>query len=132
LWLAGADDLDEGNGDVRKALEAVPRGQAAILLSHNPNALDVVPTRGPTLVLAGHTHGGQIVLPFPTPHMICRWRLGAGYVSGWYRRGNHRMYVNRGIGVTGKPPLNRRFHCPPEIALFVLKVAETKGGLEWS
>ena len=123
LWISGLDDLHMGHGDVDKALKNVPTGAATVLLSHNPNALRLVAKDRPVIILSGHTHGAQIVLPFPTPQMICRWHLGTGYVNGWYRRGKARMYVSRGIGVTGVSPLNRRFRCPPEVAVFVLRAA---------
>ena len=121
FWLAAIDDLHMGHGDVDEALRNIPRGAATVLLSHNPNALNLVPQDWPLIILSGHTHGGQIVVPFPSPHLICRLHLGTDYVGGWYQRGQARMYVSRGIGVTGTPPINRRFRCPPEIALFVLR-----------
>ncbi len=123
LWIAAIDDLHMGHGDVNLALKDIPKRAATVLLSHNPNALNIAPRDWPLIILSGHTHGGQIVVPFPSPHLICRLHLGTDYVNGWYQRGEPRMYVSRGIGVTGTPPLNRRFRCPPEIAVFVLRAA---------
>jgi hypothetical protein len=73
------------------------------------------------LMLSGHTHGGQIVLPFPNPWLICRFHLKTRYVHGWYRLGPAQLYVNRGIGVTGPALFARRFRCAPEISVFRLR-----------
>ena len=121
LWIAGVDDLNEGGGKVHEALDAIPEDSGVILLSHNPNAVDDIPDRRSVTVLAGHTHGGQIVLTFPNPKLVCRWKLRTKYPAGWYQRGNLRLYVNRGLGVTGRPPFNRRYRCEPEVAVFRIR-----------
>jgi predicted MPP superfamily phosphohydrolase len=118
LWLAGVDDLYEGEPNLEASLQKVPPDVACILLSHHPGALDLVTKERPLTILAGHTHGGQIVLPFPTPEMVCWQHLRTRYVHGWFQRGAVRLYVNRGIGVTGWGPLARRFRCPPEVTWF--------------
>ena len=118
IWIAGVDDLDVGGGSVAAAIARIPKDSAAILLSHNPNAIDFIPPGRSATVLAGHTHGGQINLPFPGPTLVCRLKLGTRYAAGWYEKGDSRLYVNRGLGVTGRPPFNRRFNCPPEVAVF--------------
>jgi len=130
FWLAGVDDLYEGDPDLDVALGDVPEDAAAILLSHHPGALDRVPPDRPLLILSGHTHGAQIALPFPTPKMVCWWHLRTPYVQGWYRRGAARLYVNRGIGVTGWGPTARRYRCPAEITLFRLTAAGEVGDRE--
>lgn len=124
FWLGGVDDLLEGEPDLNGTLAQLPEGAASILLSHNPNALNKVSEDRPLLILSGHTHGAQIALPFPTPYMVCRLHLGTRYVHGWYERGEARLYVNRGIGVTGSGFFARRYKCPPEITLFTLKPSE--------
>lgn len=120
LWMAGIDELYEGKPDIAAALAPVPSDAALVFLAHHPNTLDRVPADRPMLMLAGHTHGGQIALPFPTPYMVCRLHLHTRYVHGWYRSGNTQLYVNRGIGVTGGGPFARRRRCPSEITLFRL------------
>jgi predicted MPP superfamily phosphohydrolase len=116
--IAGVDDLLEGKCDLPHTLAGIPIDQSAILLCHNPNGFDSVPPGADILVLAGHTHGGQIDIPIITPDIICRLHLHTSYVSGWFRRGSARLYVNRGIGVTGSGPLARRINCLPEISVF--------------
>jgi predicted MPP superfamily phosphohydrolase len=112
LWLAGLDDA--WASDPKLAFRAVPTGVAAIALVHSPSSFpDIAP--GAALVLAGHSHGGQVRLPFLPP----LWTPPGtnGYVAGWYEQGTSRMYVSRGIG-TSLLPL--RFLCRPEIAVIDL------------
>lgn len=116
LWLAGVDDIHEGDPDIPRALEGIPENTTAIVLSHNPRLIEKAPNRD-MVILSGHTHGSQIALPFPTPLMICWLHLRCWQVAGWYERGKVRLYVNRGLGVTGKP---FRYNCPAEVALFRL------------
>lgn len=124
FWMAGVDDFEEGNPDLEAAMRGVPADSAAILLAHNPEALDVVDPQRPLLILSGHTHGGQIRLRFPSPEYVCWQHLRTRHVHGWYARGAARLYVNRGVGVTGPAVLARRHNCLPEVGLFRL-VSET-------
>jgi uncharacterized protein len=142
LWLAGLDDLLAGEPDQAATLHNVPAGAATILLSHNPNVLPQVAHR-PLLVLAGHSHGGQVKLPFQDfsqsdhPGLYARLmtafetigflrrggnRDGIGcwrYMSGWYEEGYARMYVGRGLGLV-RPAF--RLNCPAELTLIRMKV----------
>lgn len=112
VWLAGFDDLQIGP-DAR-ALRQVPYGAFVIALFHSPEYFDVVAGKV-ALALAGHTHGGQVRLPFVAPS----WLPGGSgpYVAGWYESGNSRLYVSRGIGTSGLPI---RFLCRPELALITV------------
>ncbi len=116
FWLAGIDDLHEGTPDVDAAFRGIPVGVPTLILSHNPRLIETIPDKE-VVVLSGHTHGGQIRLPFPTPKMVCMFHLHCKQVSGWYRNGKARLYVSRGLGVTGYP---LRFRCAAELALFRL------------
>jgi predicted MPP superfamily phosphohydrolase len=87
---------------------------------HAPGFVDGVP-RGrvpqPAAILTGHTHGGQIRLPFYTPFTP----TGSGrFVAGWYRDTFAPLYVSRGIGTVTLPA---RFCCPPELPIFTLRTA---------
>lgn len=117
LWLAGIDDLRAGTPHTPQALERVPTDRTALVLTHNPSLFDQLPNRD-LVVLAGHTHGAQVVLPFPPPALVCRLRLRCKYVAGWYTKKGNRMYVSRGIGMTRRPI---RYHCPAEIVVLHLK-----------
>lgn len=116
IRLAAVDDLFEGKPNIPQALAGLPDEATTIVLSHNPRLIEKVGDRD-ALVLSGHTHGGQIALPFPSPKMVCILHLRCPQVAGWYRNGRARLYVNRGLGVTGRP---FRYNCPAEVAIFRL------------
>jgi len=88
----------------------------ALVLMHNPDSFEHWPRAGSHLVLAGHTHGGQVNLPLIGPPIVPSG-YGRKYAQGLFRRGDAQMYVNRGIGLIA-PPV--RLNCRPEIALFRL------------
>lgn len=114
LWLAGVDDLHEGQPDIARTFADLPASQTSIVLSHNPRLIEKAKGRD-LLILSGHTHGAQFRLKFPPPLVICYLHLRCWQVAGWYRRGHTRLYVSRGLGVTGKP---FRIDCPAEIGVF--------------
>ncbi|MCW3054051.1 MAG: putative phosphohydrolase [Chthonomonadales bacterium] len=114
LVLAGIDDLKEGKPDIPRALTGLPTDRTSIVLSHHPGLIEMVPERD-VLILSGHTHGGQIALKFPSPRFVVKFHLHCNQVAGWYSNGKARQYVNRGLGVTGRP---FRYRCPAEIGVF--------------
>ncbi len=116
LWAAGVDDMYEGRCSLKDALHNAPSDRTLLMLSHNPSLLDSAGEED-MVIFSGHTHGAQMHIPFPSPELVCRVHLRCNQVEGWYRRGVTRLYVNRGLGVTGFPI---RYHCPAEIALFEL------------
>ena len=120
LYLAGVGDASYAEqDDVGAALAGVPAGAAVILLSHTPDIARKPGAAQAALVLAGHTHGGQIVLPWIGPCYVPT-RLGRRYASGLHRMDGQWVFVNRGLGEVF-PPL--RIGCPPEIALLTLRRA---------
>jgi len=118
LWLAGVDDLVEGEPDLERALASVPPGASLILLTHNPDLAYVAPARRVALALAGHTHGGQVVLPWlgavHTQGTVLSRQHPAGYFDDL--PGGGQMIVSRGMGES--TPL--RFRCLPEIVIIDL------------
>ncbi len=116
LYLAGVDDLWEGEVDLGTALAGQPPAGATLLVSHNPDLLPDLPT-GLGLVLSGHTHGGQIRLPLIGAPVVPS-KYGQRYALGWVA-GAHGTpaYVSRGLGLSGVPLRNL---CPPEVAVFTL------------
>lgn len=116
LYFAGLDSLYSGNTRLDQLLEDLPTDAPTILLFHEPDGVDVVaPTERFAAQLSGHTHGGQIRIPFvdalwTPPH-------GVRYIQGLHQVGRTCLYVNRGIG-TVRFPL--RFFCRPEITIFTL------------
>ncbi len=119
VLITGLDDLVEGEPDYARAMAAQPPAANHLLLEHCPEFRDhLVPSEPPSLMLSGHTHGGQVNL-FGWAPVLPR---GSGrYVRGWYRdrqRGGPvrpELYVSRGIGTVTLPV---RFGSPPEIAVF--------------
>ena len=123
LWLAGVEDPLEGRPDPETAIPKSIRnvtGEPVILLCHGPDYADELlglpAGQAVALMLSGHTHGGQVRLPF-----LGAFRLppmGKKYVEGWFHLGGMQLYVNRGLGSVGLPV---RFNCPPEISLLTLR-----------
>lgn len=117
LHVAGVDDIWYSYDDLDKVLNILPEGEA-ILLAHEPDFADrSAPTGRFGLQLSGHSHGGQIVLPFFGPPVL-PW-LGQKYPSGLYKVGEMWQYTNRGVGMF----LPIRFNCKPEITVFTLMPA---------
>ncbi|MBI4835269.1 MAG: metallophosphoesterase [Planctomycetes bacterium] len=88
-----------------------------ILLSHLPDILPDVKEVGFDFLLCGHTHGGQVRIPFYGA-LVTISRYGKLFEAGWYKSGETMMYVNRGIGLEGIKHAPRvRFLCKPEIML---------------
>jgi len=116
LHLCGVDDVWEGDVRLRDVLDQLPDDGAAILLAHEPDFADESAATGRfDLQVSGHSHGGQVSLPFFGPPILPY--LGRKYPSGLYKVGEMYQYTNRGVG-TGR--LAVRFNCPPEITIFEL------------
>ena len=117
LHLCGVDDVWEGYARLEDVLAQLHDDSAAILLAHEPEFADTSAATGRfDLQLSGHTHGGQVVLPFVGAPILPY--LGRKYGSGLYKVGEMFQYTNRGIGMARLPI---RINCPPEITLFVLE-----------
>jgi len=123
FYLAGVDDPGAdwtARGVLLAELEALREGFPAdgpvVLLIHRPEAFPQAQQLGFPLVLAGHTHGGQLALP-GSGHLNLA-RIITRYHRGLYRENGSILYVNRGIGVAG-PAI--RFNCPREIATIELR-----------
>jgi predicted MPP superfamily phosphohydrolase len=110
LYLAGVDDYGYG-ADLRRAMRGIPRDAATVLLAHNPRMISLASRHGVSLVLSGHTHGGQVNIPLlGTVYGRSPQRLR--YKIGWDRLGTTQIYVSRGIGTIVLP---WRLRCPAEI-----------------
>src|SRR6266498_243029 len=116
LHFCGVDDVWEGTPRLGLIASQLPDGDAAILLAHEPDFADKSARTGKfDLQLSGHSHGGQVVLPFFGPPILPH--LGWKYPNGLYQVGNMYQYTNRGVGMA-KLPI--RLNCPPEITIFQL------------
>lgn len=117
LHLCGVDDVWDGEVRLDDVIDQLNGDGAAILLAHEPDFADTsAPTGRFDLQLSGHTHGGQIVLPFIGPPRLPY--LGRKYPSGLYKVKEMFQYTNRGVGMARLPI---RINCPPEITLFILE-----------
>jgi predicted MPP superfamily phosphohydrolase len=119
IQLSGIDDWTWNAVDWGRAFSGLKAGTPTILLSHQPTVLDFEQTQNVSLILSGHTHGGQLNFPllgaparFATPDLK--------YARGLFRRGDTQLYVSTGTGVIGLP---LRFGVRPEIAVLRLRRA---------
>jgi len=119
LQLSGIDDWTWNATDWTKALAGLNKAVPTILLSHQPNVLEFEQTRNVSLILSGHTHGGQIKLPWlGTPAKFATQDLR--FTQGLFRHNDVQLYVSSGTGVIGLPI---RFGVRPEIAVLRLQQA---------
>lgn len=118
LWLAGMDDIWSGRPDLDRTLAGVPAGAATILLAHEPDFADQAQRRGSLLQLSGHSHGGQVHMPFSKRPILpfLSWK----YFAGLRRAGDVLVYTSKGVG-TMQPPF--LFTCRPEVGLLTLCAA---------
>jgi uncharacterized protein len=116
LRISGVGDLWTDHQDLQTALADATDDDAVILLSHNPDFAETIRDQRIGLMLSGHTHGGQVVIPgFGAP--IVPSRYGQKYLGGLVQGPACQVFVSRGIGTVG-PPI--RFICRPEIVLITL------------
>jgi len=116
FWLVGLADLWTRPQLIQETLAKVPEGQTVIALTHNPDIFPRLPARVP-LLLAGHTHGGQVRFPL-IGSVVESSRYGERYERGHVFENNHHLFVTTGIGTSIMPV---RFGVPPEIVLLTLK-----------
>ena len=117
--IAGVGDLWTDDQDLPRALSSVPEDGCAVLLSHNPDYLEDMDDRRVKLMLAGHTHGGQVDIPFLGAPVVPS-KFGRRYASGLVERDWKRVYVTRGVGMSVMPV---RFRCRPEVSLLTFEPA---------
>jgi predicted MPP superfamily phosphohydrolase len=112
VYLTGLDSLSTGKLHPQ-ALELTPPDSRHILLAHEPDSFPQLSDPRIRLQISGHTHGGQVRLPFYGALVLPKW--GQDFQQGLYTSGDRKLYVNRGIGTIG---CHVRFNCRPEITLF--------------
>lgn len=115
--LLGIGDLWAGKSDMRQ-LPLLPQDKPWIILSHNPDTVDMVPEL-PTrpLMLSGHTHGGQVELPWLTDYVLKKVSI-LGHKRGLYQHDHADVFVTVGTGMVGVP---FRFRVPPTIDIIELQ-----------
>lgn len=120
FWLGGVDDVLEGSADLIATLKNVPADEATVLLAHEPDYADYVARYPVDLQLSGHSHGGQVRLPFVRPLFLPE--LARKYIWGLFKVGALTLYTTAGIGTVR---VAVRFNCPPEITL--IRLGRTAG-----
>jgi hypothetical protein len=127
LRIAGIDPTTRKiqKANLGAALAATPGGSPHLLLSHAPDIILEAAERGVPMVLCGHTHGGQVVIPFYGPP-ITHSTVGREHASGWSSLKETRMYTGRGLASHH----SLRFCCRPEVTLFTLEAQTEALGRE--
>lgn len=118
IYLLGIDDAMLGRPDLNAAISNIPEESYKILLSHAPDLADYAMNYKIQLQLSGHSHGGQIRLPFIGA--LVKAPFAEKYDEGFYTIGEEEpltLYVNRGLGTTRLP---FRFLSVPELSVFTL------------
>jgi predicted MPP superfamily phosphohydrolase len=111
LALVGVGDYWSGEIDETRAFDRVDRRLPAVLLAHNPDSKEECADSEWDLMLSGHTHGGQVIVPFYGAPFVAV--TDARYLSGLKPWGDRQIHVTRGVGNL----LGVRFHCRPEVSL---------------
>jgi predicted MPP superfamily phosphohydrolase len=124
VTLVGAK-CDHNQGDVARldqAMKNVPDNTFTLLLFHSPDLIHEAAAYDIDLYVGGHTHGGQIRLPFYGA-IVTSSAYGKQYEAGLYQEGDTTMYISRGIGFEGSVMPRARFLCRPEIVAIELSGA---------
>lgn len=124
LHLVGVTDSHYAMDDALSLAQTagkLPPVAFTILLYHTPDLIEAAADIGIDLYLAGHTHGGQIRLPFYGA-LITFSAYGKQYEMGQYNVGSTTLYVTRGIGLEGSIAPRARFLCPPELVIIDLEM----------
>lgn len=122
FWLVGLADLWTRPQRIGDAIANVPADAPLIALTHNPDIFPQLPP-GVSLLLAGHTHGGQVRIPF-IGSVVSVSRFGDRYVAGHIVENGRHLFVTTGIGTSIYPV---RFNVTPEIVLLRIN---SSGGIQ--
>jgi len=115
--IVGLDDSYSYHMDVEAGFSGLATGEQAIVLEHCPdNVTSIVASGHASLVLTGHTHGGQVRLPLWGDRLTAALE-GVPFVRGLYQVNGVPLYVSQGLGMSVLPV---RFFCPPEVTVFTL------------
>jgi uncharacterized protein len=117
IYCAGVDDTWTKRADLEKTLAQAPQNVPVILLAHDPALFEHAAKKGVALTLSGHTHAGQIAVPWFTKHASLS-HLAHKFHVGFYREGESQLYVHPGLGTTG-PPI--RVGAAPTVTILTLR-----------
>lgn len=121
LWIAGLEEPYRQHPDIEKTMESITDQSPVIMMTHNPDLFPAIPDHV-ALTLAGHTHAGQVQLPFigAVPQVVPSV-YGLRFLYGHIREGTKDLIVSSGLGETGLPI---RLNALPEIVLVTLEREE--------
>jgi predicted MPP superfamily phosphohydrolase len=122
IYLIGIRNTYNEKRDIHtlnRMVNELPDPCISILLYHTPDLMPTATQLGIDLYLCGHTHGGQISLPFYGA-LVTSSKFGKRYERGLYHENHTRLYVSRGLGVEGMGAPRARFCSPPEVILWTL------------
>ncbi len=120
IWLLGLDDMHYyETGNLEKAVNLAPQDAFRVLLVHSPEIIPEAHEAGIDIYLCGHSHGGQICLPWGSP-IITHSRCSRSYKAGPWKHQTMFGYTSRGVGTSLFPI---RLFCPPEIIIHTLQAA---------
>jgi uncharacterized protein len=120
VYLAGVDAARVGGAAIRRTLAGLPEGAACVVASHKPSPIPRMPETV-DVTLCGHTHGGQVRLPWIGP-VIVDEPDSRRFDAGWFQAPGL-AYVSRGLGVSRLPI---RLNCPAELTMVTLTPGEAR------
>lgn len=120
FWLVGLSDYNEGQHEYVQAFARVPKHEPVLAFTHSPDVFPDIAASEFSLLVAGHTHGGQVALPF-LGRLIVPSKYGDRYAIGHVRENHRDLFVTPGIGTSILPV---RFGVPPEISYLRLQSTE--------
>jgi uncharacterized protein len=118
FWVGGVDEPHQRRANAGAVFAAIPPNDPVLLLAHSPEVLECPLPRAPGLILAGHTHGGQVRLPFAGP-LVTHTRIPLPAYQGLITTAYGPMHISPGMGAS----IPLRFRCPPEVTTLVLTPA---------
>lgn len=116
MYLVGIDDRMTRHDNAVLALHNVPAKSKALCLTHSPDVFPELPATC-VLTIAGHTHGGQVDLPF-LGRLIVPSKYGQRYAAGLIHENGKSLFVSTGIGTSIIPV---RFGVPPEVTILEIR-----------
>lgn len=117
LWLAGIGDESTNHANIQTTMQSVPENAPTLVMMHDPGSFANMPTGAKklnALFFAGHTHGGQVYLPW-VGALVVPYAAPREWAYGWVRHHENLMYVTSGLGVSILP---LRFNMRPEWVVF--------------
>ena len=120
LWIAGCDSAWAGHADMNAAMAGRHSGEACLALIHEPDLAFDAREQGADLILAGHTHGGQVQFPFVGAPYTLKMDPRIAIAAGFQRIGDSILHITAGLGHT----IPLRFGCPPEVVWLECEVTQ--------